>query len=1265
MNGHTYELIPHTINCFKATVGIRTEGEHSRHHIVLEDSAMQYPPRPMDGVSPQFDMGHPHKLFLGVPDFPTEATYVDFGVRQNRQILCFRTESRSTTQTHDGGSFFSLFRVCSLENEIALCIRSSLSALYRGFSPGLHNISSSFASPTRRSSTPVPPSGWMKMATIGPERVMDTTGMSSFEGPSSGRHVPSVLSMDAGTHPNHLDMSSNAPQPSPRTVPPPNPPFVFPAREPSVPTQAPARSTARRPRSVVEMSGLSTATKVDKVDTEEGSSVPVPVPTRPAGRPSLPSFNFNPGASLPPDSTPAFLSPPLSPRSPRHGPSASLTGGHGHRRGGSEFVGGNVRTGESITVMSTSPTKSESGFASPAFQPPSVGAPSPSPGGRRRGHNHRRSAAISSHDLTLILQPPQRPGSFRGSSAPASPAGFGHKFEDPRTSASEQFSMPRTPDLEQEKPDDNKQPTSEESEDSADIQTTPRVRPAPRARVGFSDELEFIPRPLSLVSSDGSSTATARPGGHSVSGSLSSIISELDMTIPENPSAEAVPLERTPTRQTVGSRPSTAGAVLERSQSIQSVSHSGPSLHRRNSIPSLTSLPDPTAKIPSNPSPTKTPKRWSFFGLDPFAASLAPVGGKQSPRAASYDLSPKLGDSASVSSDPTCDSAAEPGHEPADVEPSTQQASGKGAIKKKKKNKKKVKSWAGSILKSKSKPRGKKPPSASMTHHDVTPNDEVPSPDCAASEAPAEAEAVALSVVAPVVTVTVTDSSDSTDDGQRRRPRRMGFDDDSSFPMIDLDAALGPFNTPLPHNPEWEAAQKAAGPTTKRQLHSAQGMRGFSGPGMHYHRRAESAPEMVPFEAARFGISRFGSSSTMADVFEEDEEGEDQTDMTDTGSDEDETPPATKAAKPKAFDLDGSTLQEAGTVERRRPTASMKSERSAASLHEQVIVEEASTAIPPVPVPVPAPGQFEKQTRSDSTSSAAPSPRRIMAGGDTTTMATDDVSPLQLPTCNNVPVSPYAMSHASSFPSPRSPISYDAQRISTAPSSVNNDENTLQSLLLGEPGPEVRLSMDVPPSLTSSRSTMTRHSSTTWIPGPQPRAQLPFRPDQRPSSVSSVAFGRRRSSLASLSRLISSSHGERSKLSTEVQYESDAEKKQKASKAKRLSRLMQFWKPKPESRDSTKTERGSPVTGVLERLGEPSSLGSVWADDRYLYLYGAFANCSSSHSNWITANSNPFAIQQSGSHSPTPRSTSPPLRADSPDSETTKSDSTNERPDQY
>ncbi|RAL66816.1 hypothetical protein DID88_007599 [Monilinia fructigena] len=71
----------------------------------------------------------------------------------------------------------------------------------------------------------------------------------------------------------------------------------------------------------------------------------------------------------------------------------------------------------------------------------------------------------------------------------------------------------------------------------------------------------------------------------------------------------------------------------------------------------------------------------------------------------------------------------------------------------------------------------------------------------------------------------------------------------------------------------------------QRRMHSAAGMGGFIGPGMHYHRRAESAPEMVPFEN-RFGIHRLGSSSTMADVFEEDEE-DDEWEDTKASSDKD------------------------------------------------------------------------------------------------------------------------------------------------------------------------------------------------------------------------------------------------------------------------------------------------------------------------------------------------------------------------------------------
>jgi len=400
-------------------------------------------------------------------------------------------------------------------------------------------------------------------------------------------------------------------------------------------------------------------------------------------------------------------------------------------------------------------------------------------------------------------------------------------------------------------------------------------------------------------------------------------------------------------------------------------------------------------------------------------------------------------------------------------------------------------------------------------------------------------------------------------------------DDETSFSMIDLDAALGPFNTPLPRNPEWEAAQQA-GNLTKRKLHSAAGMSRFTGPGMHYsHRRTESAPEMPPFN--RSGMMRFSSNSTMADVFEEDEEDDDSdgsSDGTPTGTtaevkgevserhsidirvteSDDATSELAKetpddATSSRALSRRGSGLSGISDDDRVPPSMALRPEHSASSLHEEVIFEETSV--------------FALRSADsgcnivDGSDSATPSPRRILKTKD---LAPVDVSPLHLPTPSLIPVSPYSMTQSSAFPSPRSPVSYDGNRVSTAPSSITEDN--FQSLLMGEPGPELRLSSDIP-SLTSSNSTMTRESA--FVQFPQQRT-LPYR-GERPASFTGTAFGRRRSSLASLHRLISTSHGERSKLSMEVSF-NEPEKKPKPRKTKRLSRMMQFWKPKEQKEQS-------------------------------------------------------------------------------------------------
>ncbi|GAP83474.1 putative cell wall proline rich protein [Rosellinia necatrix] len=932
--------------------------------------------------------------------------------------------------------------------------------------------------------------------------------------------------------------SSVSPQPSPRInlPPPPNPPFTFPTRPSLSAPSSLSKSTGRRHQSAIEIPKIGLG--VEYPDSRQAPAPPPdfsfnpgsslsPESTNRRPRPApLPDFSFNPGAAPTIDSS--LLSPSFAPPSPRTIPTHM-----GHRRGGSEFVGGSLKSGEPITLMSTSPTRSESGFASPT--------PAPSNGPRRhqRGHSHRRSGAISSHDLSLILQSSPSPSS-RGSSAPASPAGFREQytFPDVKDNSIEAIA-PRSSAAVVGKEDAVMEKPS---------QSLPELssKPVARARVGFSDTLEFIPRPLSLVSTD--TASTVRPG-HSVSGSISSIASMTNSMNPDrdSPATLGVPVPRT----NASSRPSTAGAVLERTSSLHVPTDGAVSPRRRNSILILNDLTQTNAPTSAMSTPTKTPKRWTFFGFDSFVTTGSPT----KPRASSTgSLETTAKDGAdpvpsASDSDPVRDSRASECLSPVGER--------KTSIKKRRK---KVKFWAGSILtrRSKSRAQKSKPRRRSQTPPIIrfTRDDDV---DYDFSEPTGRSARTDLGA----------SLNQSRPLGARPpRHRRPHLDDEASYPMIDLDAALGPFNTPT-RDPQWEEAQRAGAPP-KRQLHSAAGMRGFSGPGMHYHRRAESAPEMPPFEGARFGIHRFGSSSTMADVFEEDEEDDDTTESApeDSNSESQDTTTGDEAERRETDDAASTPRQDRAaelaspqpdipmaplTKSKERdpgldpPTPlNMSDDITPSTLFHEAAPEE---HISPLPIrrdvifasPFEARDPATRSPRNDTNQmeSIPPDATSIILSG-----------PPAMP-------SPYPISHSSSFPSPCSPRSYDAHRISTAPSSIT-DENQFHSLLMGEPGPElVRLSIEVS-SVASTNSTMTRESN--FIPGPRPR-NMPFH-EQRPASFTSAAFGRRRSSLASLSRLISSAHGERSKLSMEVPFENEAEKKTKASKSKRLTRMMQFWKPK-------------------------------------------------------------------------------------------------------
>jgi hypothetical protein len=156
----------------------------------------------------------------------------------------------------------------------------------------------------------------------------------------------------------------------------------------------------------------------------------------------------------------------------------------------------------------------------------------------------------------------------------------------------------------------------------------------------------------------------------------------------------------------------------------------------------------------------------------------------------------------------------------------------------------------------------------------------------------------------------------------------------------------------------------------------------------------------------------------------------------------------------------------------------------------------------------------------------------------------------------------------SPFPSPEiiPTASFEAPRALTATSSFT-DEPDYDPLNLREPSPGFRMSVDDVPSLISGSSTMT---SAVNVHGVHPNF-LPRNGGERAMSMSSAVTGRsqrsgpgKRSSLASLSKLISGSHGEKSKLSIEERAQGDDMDESGRKKEKRWSRIM-FWKSKRSS----------------------------------------------------------------------------------------------------
>ncbi|TKA80756.1 hypothetical protein B0A55_02696 [Friedmanniomyces simplex] len=839
----------------------------------------------------------------------------------------------------------------------------------------------------------------------------------------------------------------------------PNPDFSFPAlpQASRTPSLQPPTPRSKRPVSM---------------HSNEASIQPKSLAHR-RNQSALPSFSFN---SADASGLQEIATPTLTPDEST--PDTPFGRQHGHKRGASEVVGGDSRLGVS-SAISSSPTKS-------TMLP--LPLPSPEHTLAKRGHRHRRSGALgSTHDARDIMQAATT------------------TTTEPRTS----LSLPASPLQDQSQP-----PLLERASSSPNVSTSAndpfgpaldqdQQRPSSR-RVGFSDNVEFIPRPLSTISSETeSSISTVR--GHSVNNSISSMLS---LSTPSPPSS------RTPRRSLSttfedqsNSRPKRSS--LDVSKRIEKEgewlkSRSSQSLKRplsesavNGQSVSFATRPEPIAKS----RPNIHNKKHSFshaLGFDRRKSEPAiSLKSNELSRLSAVSLQEELGQA-----DQTSTSAHHLERRPSST--------------------KKVRDWAMSRItkrpkvvrssSSEEEPSSLRPSSASGPVPGMVPMEEAP---------PAETDLDA--VFGTQGGEGVTQRLDTPPQPRLELSTPNSFYT-GSFPsaesedashMVDLDAALGPLKTP-----------QASSYRPRKELHSSRGTKDFVGQGMHYHRRAESAPELVPFSRG----SMVSQSSSLPDVFEG--EGEDEGTSvlparpTSAHSTQGEEAGVgihvvDAAESGAAFGWSGSDglRIRLGDWEPERPTTSYgnvssrlstpSNERRPSSIIEQTIIEESSPVEPVEIVDAEEEPRASSLTKS-SDSSETPT---LLASQPGTLALPPSEEPQSLMTPDTY--------QTSTFSSPdfgRRQGSFETSRVGTAASSIT--DNRTMSSSTGDHN--LRRSIDVP-SLTSSLSTRmsTLHANSSHRDfGTEPIAPAAT---VDPSTLATAAHRRKRASIQSLSQLVGGS----------------------------------------------------------------------------------------------------------------------------------------------
>ncbi|RJE18810.1 hypothetical protein PHISCL_08854 [Aspergillus sclerotialis] len=846
-------------------------------------------------------------------------------------------------------------------------------------------------------------------------------------------------------------------------------------------------------------------------DPNDANTQDLPVEPQSRPRPPLPAFSFNPGSEQ--------TSQPSIPTPQKNRPG-------GHRRQYSEFVGGDELVGPESTDAShhsdekTAPTPANLSAPGPGF----------SAGGRRkRSHAHRRSGAVSSVDLSAIskeigLKPSP-------DSAPTTPADM---KRDHRSDAMRPLSHSAT-SLNRATP-----PTSPLMGVTANF---------PARKFSETDNLPLsADQPLSA-------TASEAPGVPS------SNTTEDTARNSGSPPARNTNLEASPKHR---ARPKTADASFTFEQDETPVQ--GDATPRKRPI--------------SAAHHSRAHKSLSSGVLE-LALRKMKHGGD--------DVNTNDWDD--EASDPSVDGH----HDSTESSPPAKEKE-----KSKEKRQKKVRSWAEAILtrrkgklhQSKKDRAGdehsKLPPVITRTNSDMGSNLDVDFDDDN------------IVVIRTPTNPNAPESTESTPDTPTTptlenswKPRsfyEQGKEVDARSPIIDLDAALGPFNTPETR-PGFVAGSNFSAAT--KRMYSG-GRRGeFVGPEMRYHRRAESAPEMPPFDRSFMSGNRFGSGSAIesADVFYEEEEDA----FLATGG---KSPDTTRASSPpprnpNTDSNDGrSTSSKESAHTLTRSTAEVDENPPNAGLG---IRRNAPSEVPMSNLPCSSqsdPKAFKKQNAVEQLQQAKNpfsqprSPVEIVKQEDwqqkTQAPASPDISPRFLPADKRPSTSPIDFGSTiprfslhdgpslpnSSYPSPDFNGTTDPPRTITTPSTSDRKSS----------GPPYNIPLDQPygsiedvPSLTSSASTMTSRMhrlSATFLPRTRFSADRSASFSATAGRRTSQANSTKRSSFASLSKLVPGPHAERSKLCHEEKPPGDAPEKSKKKGGHRISRLKSLWRTKDKNKSS-------------------------------------------------------------------------------------------------